>query len=515
MNSRYVIMMLVLILFFVTDAAATQRTALVIGNSSYQSSPLKNPVNDATDMAATLTRSGFAVSLKINADQRTMVTAIREFGRQIKQDGGVGLFYYAGHGIQVRGRNYLIPLEAVIESEGDVQFEAVDAAFVLSKMEDAGNDMNIVILDACRNNPFARSFRSGNQGLARMDAPKGSIIAYATAPGELAADGTGRNGIYTKHLIQNIQTPQIRLEDVFKNVRRAVVNETGNKQVPWESSSLMGQFYFTQAQPQPSPAITKQNTAIDSSYEILFWESIKDSRDVQAYNAYLNQFPNGVFVELANLKIKNYTHESDKETLAQADKNDFKKSSAQSPLEIQEKKFHLSKEDQSKEENEYMLAIFPFALSTHPIDHTLVQTTFHEISSVLSEYSTHYILQYTHYDDIAPKKPIYNQDSAKIKEILVQLNKKDMWKRRNFFSFPQPNEEKVKKLSYDINANLIFMLFLNIDNRTDYIHFYLIDLKNDKLFIEKSTTEVFTNEGAEKIKKMSKKIFHNFFSGGQ
>jgi hypothetical protein len=308
MNSRYVIMMLVLILFFVTDAAATQRTALVIGNSSYQISPLKNPVNDATDMAATLTRSGFTVNLKINADQRTMVTAIRDFGRQIKQDGGVGLFYYAGHGIQVRGRNYLIPLEAVIESEGDVQFEAVDAGFVLSKMEDAGNDMNIVILDACRNNPFARNFRSGTQGLARMDAPKGSIIAYATAPGELAADGTGRNGIYTKHLIQNIQAPQLRLEDVFKNVRRAVVKETGNKQVPWESSSLMGQFYFTQTQPQPpaTKTIAQHNTAIDSSYEILFWESIKGSRDPRMFEAYLERYPNGIFVTLAQINLEKY-----------------------------------------------------------------------------------------------------------------------------------------------------------------------------------------------------------------
>jgi hypothetical protein len=306
MNSRYVIMMLALVLFFVTDAAATQRTALVIGNSSYEISPLKNPVNDATDMANTLTRSGFNVSLKINADERTMVTAIREFGRQIKQDGGVGLFYYAGHGIQVRGRNYLIPLEAVIESEGDVRFEAVDAGFVLSKMEDAGNDMNIVILDACRNNPFARNFRSSTQGLARMDAPKGSIIAYATAPGELAADGTGRNGIYTKHLIHNIQAPQLRLEDVFKNVRRAVVNETGNKQVPWESSSLMGQFYFIQAQPQPQTTSTtaKKDTSIDSSYEILFWESIKNSGNVDDFKAYLEQYPNGVFVSLAKNKLK-------------------------------------------------------------------------------------------------------------------------------------------------------------------------------------------------------------------
>jgi len=237
-----------------------------------------------------------------------MVTAIREFGRQIKQQGGVGLFYYAGHGIQVKGCNYLIPLGAVIESEGDARFEAVDAGFVLSKMEDAGNDMNIVILDACRNNPFARSFRSSSQGLARMDAPKGSIIAYATAPGELAADGTGRNGIYTKHLIENIKTPQLRLEDVFKNVRRAVVNETGNKQVPWESSSLMGQFYFFLPKPSPPPRqITPESDVLTKQAEILFWDSIQNSTDPAMFEAFLLQFPDGIFANLATIKMTQIT----------------------------------------------------------------------------------------------------------------------------------------------------------------------------------------------------------------
>jgi hypothetical protein len=208
-------------------------------------------------------------------------------------------------------------VKARIESEGDIKFEAVDAGFVLSKMEGAGNDVNIVILDACRNNPFARNFRSGTQGLARMDAPKGSIIAYATAPGELAADGRGRNGIYTKHLIQNIQAPQLRLEDVFKNVRRSVVNETGNKQVPWESSSLMGQFYFAQAQQTPPPATAQQNTAIDSSYEILFWESIKDSKDTRMFEAYLERYPNGNFVTLAQINMQKYDTPLLKSTLDQ------------------------------------------------------------------------------------------------------------------------------------------------------------------------------------------------------
>ncbi len=314
---------LILVLFVMADVSASPRTALVIGNSRYQISPLKNPVNDATDMANTLTQFDFDVNLQINADHRTMVRAIRDFGRTIKKHGGVGLFYYAGHGIQVRGRNYLIPLGAVIESEGDAQFEAVDAGFVLSKMQDAGNDMNIVILDACRNNPFARNFRSSAQGLARMDAPKGSIVAYATAPGELAADGSGRNGIYTKHLIQNIQAPQLKLEDVFKNVRRAVVMETANKQVPWESSSLMGQFYFSAPEPSPPPQQTPpesdKSDILTKQAEILFWDSIQNSTDPAMFEAFLLQFPDGIFANLATMKITQLTRARQSALIAKKD----------------------------------------------------------------------------------------------------------------------------------------------------------------------------------------------------
>ena len=177
------------------------RTALIIGNSNYKNAPLKNPTNDAKDMAEVLKKSGFDVSLKINASQREMESAVRSFGKKLRR-GGAGLFYYAGHGIQANGRNYLIPIGATIESESDVKYEAVDAGLILGKMEDAGNDLNIVILDACRNNPFARSFRSAEQGLARMDAPKGSLVAYATAPGSVAADGNEGNGVIQNTLLK-------------------------------------------------------------------------------------------------------------------------------------------------------------------------------------------------------------------------------------------------------------------------------------------------------------------------
>lgn len=220
-----------------------RRFALVIGNGAYKSGPLNNPENDAQDMAYTLEKLGFDVIHKQNADQRTMEDSIRVFGRRLRK-GGVGLFYFAGHGMQINGRNYLIPVDARVETESDVKYEAVDAGRVLGKMEDADNRLNIVILDACRNNPFARGFRSAEKGLARMDAPTGSLIAYATAPGQVAADGEGRNGIFTKHLLNYITTPGLTVEQVLKRVRIGVLEETNSEQVPWESSSLTGNFYF-------------------------------------------------------------------------------------------------------------------------------------------------------------------------------------------------------------------------------------------------------------------------------
>ncbi|GAH52333.1 unnamed protein product, partial [marine sediment metagenome] len=177
-----------------------QKVALVIGNSNYMNGPLLNPVNDARAMAAALRETGFEVLEYINLNTfADMKRAIREFGRQI-QNGGVGLFYYAGHGMQVNGKNYLIPTEAEIYAEEEVEYEAVDVGFVLVQMEIARNRMNIIILDACRNNPFARTWRSGATGLAFINAPAGTLIAYATAPGSIASDGTGENGLYTEEL---------------------------------------------------------------------------------------------------------------------------------------------------------------------------------------------------------------------------------------------------------------------------------------------------------------------------
>lgn len=243
----------------VPTASAQRRLALVIGNGAYANGPLANPPNDAADIAKALKAVGFEVMLKTQVDRRTMEQAIREFGSKLR-DGGVGLFYFAGHGLQIDGRNYLIPVDAVVQDEADVRYEAVDAGFVLAKMEVAGNGLNIVILDACRDNPFARSFRSQEKGLAKMDAPVGSIVAYATAPGSVAADGKGRNGLYTSKLLKYLPQSGLKIEELFKQVRREVLDESGGAQVPWESSSLAGDFSFA---PIKAEKITSASSVTD------------------------------------------------------------------------------------------------------------------------------------------------------------------------------------------------------------------------------------------------------------
>jgi formylglycine-generating enzyme required for sulfatase activity len=269
MRTKYIVSIFVLLFVFLLIADycfASKRIALVIGNEAYKHGPLYNPVNDALAMAKVLQACNFEVMLRINADQGTMKAAIREFGKRLKED-STGLFYYAGHGMQVDGVNYLIPIGAHIESEADVKDGTVNAGFILDKMEDASNGLNIVILDACRNNPFRTFSRSITPGLARMNAPKGSLIAYATAPEKVAYDGKkGGNGVYTKHLVDNIQKPGLKIEEVLKNVRIAVLAETDEKQIPWESSSLIGDFYFIPAMVSGpaniTPAPVAQPTAI-------------------------------------------------------------------------------------------------------------------------------------------------------------------------------------------------------------------------------------------------------------
>ena len=294
-----------------TNASNGKRIALVIGNGAYTTAPsLKNPPNDARDMAANLKTLGFDVSSGVNVSQREMKRLIREFGQKLKA-GGSGLFYYAGHGVQARGRNYIIPIDADIQSEADVEDSGVDVGLVLNYMDDAQNGLNIVILDACRNNPFSRSFRSASQGLAQVDAPTGTLIAYATAPGRVAADGAGENGLYTSELLKAMRLTGLSATDMFMRVRAEVMRRTGNKQVPWEASSLVGAFYFSGgANPTASNAgvnsAAPTETKFDAAaFEYNYWDSIKNSTSADGFKAYLEKYPNGQFVSLARIRVSN------------------------------------------------------------------------------------------------------------------------------------------------------------------------------------------------------------------
>lgn len=234
----------------VAAAADEARTALVIGNSAYDSAPLVNTANDAEDMGQALREMGFEVEVAIDQDRRQMKLAVRRFRDRLKARGGVGLFYYAGHGMEVRGENYLIPVGVEIEGEEYVDLEAVPMGEVMAGLEQARNRMNIVILDACRNNPFARSWRSSSRGLAVMASPAETIIAYATSPGQVASDNPGgRNGLYTSKLLKSMRVPGLRLIDVFRRTRLEVKQASRGGQIPWQSENLTSAaFYFVPGQ---------------------------------------------------------------------------------------------------------------------------------------------------------------------------------------------------------------------------------------------------------------------------
>lgn len=288
------------------DATSERRIALVIGNSAYAEGPLRNPVNDARAMATTLRELNFEVMLLENADRTRMQRAALEFGRKLNEE-VAGLFYYSGHGMQVRGVNYLIPVNAQVGSEEEIEVEALDVNYILARMATAKNRFNIVILDACRNNPFESSFRSGSSGLAAISAPRGTLIAYATAPGSVAADGQGANGLYTGELVASLKVPDLSLEQTFKRTRSAVVTKSAGKQTPWESSSVIGDFIF-RPQVKPGPVVTPGT----ENAEAALWAAVKDSQSASDYHAYLDAFPNGVYAPLARRRIEGLTLPRDK-----------------------------------------------------------------------------------------------------------------------------------------------------------------------------------------------------------
>lgn len=251
---------LFVLIFCAGEVLAETRIALVIGNGNYNASPLSNPVNDAKLVAATLEKLNFKVTMQVNVDQKTFKRLIRDFGKLLKHNrDAIGLFYYSGHGMQVEGRNYMIPVGANILDETDVSIDGVSVDDVLTRMKVAHNTMNFIILDACRDNPFEKSFKSESQGLGRMDAPKGSLIAFAAEPHRVALQGSGKYSIFTEALAQKIMEKGLPVEQVFKNVRIVVDQKTNGKQLPVTENRLLGNFVFNQGVTRLAlPTVTKR-----------------------------------------------------------------------------------------------------------------------------------------------------------------------------------------------------------------------------------------------------------------
>jgi formylglycine-generating enzyme required for sulfatase activity len=284
---------------FVQPAIAVQKkVALVIGNAAYApGSALKNPVNDARAMAAELRRLGFDVTELHDLPFARMGRVIDDFSRKLARD-DFGFFYFAGHGVQVQGRNYLVPVDYSGNSEADVSYQMYAADQVRDKMEYSGARLRVIVLDACRNNPF-RGQRTQSGGLAPMTAAEGTLIAYATADNSVADDSPSQsNGLFTKHLVQALRMPGAHLREMFEAAKGNVFNESARKQLPAVYDLVVGQYYFT------APAAAVPPPPVDPmTVELTFWNSVKDSRNPRMFESYVQRFPRGQFVEIARERI--------------------------------------------------------------------------------------------------------------------------------------------------------------------------------------------------------------------
>lgn len=279
------------------------RVALVIGNSSYPESSLSNPANDAKAMSASLRGLGFSVVELRDAQKQEMVAAVASMRELLRGKRGIGMLYYAGHGLQLDWRNYMVPVDARLTKASEVPAQTVDVNAVIDAFKVAGNRMNIVVLDACRDNPFVGG--TAAKGLAPMDAPPGTFLAYATAPGNVAEDGDPAegNGLYTRYLLQELAKPVARIEDVFKRVRLNVRQQSKGRQVPWESTSLEEDFYFNDGRIVQPEKPDEAELARTFSVEKQEWARISESKNVVYFFAYLQKYPNGFLSEQAQFKL--------------------------------------------------------------------------------------------------------------------------------------------------------------------------------------------------------------------
>jgi hypothetical protein len=282
-------------------ASDPSRLALIIGNSSYRDAPLTNPANDAKAVGDLFGQAGFTVDSHLNATRAGMMAAIERFGAAAKRsETKLVVFYYAGHGAQLDWRNYLLPVDAVVEKQEDMKQRCIDLSLLLGQLSAAKDKTFVIILDACRNNPFGSTYRPEQKGLSQFDAPIGSLLAYATSPGNVASDGEGLNGLYTEHLVRELGKRGTRIEDALKRVRLNVRLASQGAQVPWETTSLESDvFIFDGGQTKLSETeIEKQLEA-----DVTEWTRIKSSKNIDDWIAYLRNYPNGRFAEIAQMRL--------------------------------------------------------------------------------------------------------------------------------------------------------------------------------------------------------------------
>jgi hypothetical protein len=277
------------------------RLALVIGNSAYLDAPLLNPVNDARAMAGLLDQAGFTVSSHLNATRTDMRAAIERFAADVrKSETRQVVFYFAGHGAQLDWRNYLLPVDARAESATQLRQTCIDLNQLIGELGASKGKTFIIMLDACRNNPFGRSYQPEQRGLSQFDAPVGSLLAYATSPGNVAADGSGQNGLYTENLLRELSVHGARIEDALKRVRLNVRLASGGTQIPWETTSLENDVYiFSDGQRKLSEA--EQEKLVEE--DLAEWMRVKGSGKVDDYAGYLRKFPNGRFAEIVQGRL--------------------------------------------------------------------------------------------------------------------------------------------------------------------------------------------------------------------
>ncbi|MDM0110518.1 caspase family protein [Variovorax sp. J22R133] len=290
------------------SAAGAERVALVIGNSSYRTAELDNPKNDARDVAELLKQAGFQVELGINTTRTQLLELLQDFGETIKNKRTkFAVFYYAGHGAQQSWRNFLIPVDANVQSGDDVADMAVDLSELTTEMARTRDRNFLMILDACRNDPFGSAYRPVAKGLSQYDAPAGSLLAYATGPGRVASDGSGRNGLYTQYLLSELSVKGTRVEDAFKRVRLGVRLASRGRQIPWESTSLEEDIYIF---PQPRRA-ELSNAQLEEllDREIAAWHTAKSANSVDALAAFLRAYPSGNVSELALSRLNTMLRE--------------------------------------------------------------------------------------------------------------------------------------------------------------------------------------------------------------